>query len=755
MRLISRSGAQLQDLRPSAGQRRRRPISIGRRLVLLVLVTAVPLIAFFAAVLLWHSRNEQVLLRQQGVRAAEVAVQSVDHELATTIAALQVLTNSLALAKEDYARFYEKAKSAGGILRDSVIVVYDREGHRIMSTAFPYGKTLPRREDMSPLSPPFTTRRPHVSPLFKSDFDGHGAIAVIVPVIVEDSVRNVVVAGIRPSRLSELLMAGLPPDWTATVLDQNGLVIGATEGAPELVGSRANPELWSRMHRKIGSAGILDGLTEEGEAVMVTFGRSQLSGWSVVVDIPPAAVSGDLHQSLRLIAAVASAVLGFALLLAWWAGRRIARPVTDLQDMAMAMERGELVRSTTTGVEQFDRLSGALEHAAGAIHERETKLSASLQALRLAHDELREGQAKKDRFIATLAHELRNPLAPVRTGVQILSQSPSAEVASRTLTMMERQLSHMVRMIEDLLDVSRIAGDRLSLRREHAVLQKLIAQAVEGVEPQVRAGGQELVLELPEEPVLAYVDPTRVSQVITNLLQNATKFSAAGDSIRLSMSVEAGVADIRIADSGIGLAPESLDRIFELFYQVPGAHEPMSSGLGIGLSLSRRLVELHGGELTAHSEGVGRGATFVVRLPCSGGAEVPGPVEPSRRELPWRLRRVMVVDDNHVAADAIGELLRMRGHTVHVAYDGPSALAIAGEHELDVVLLDIGMPGMDGYEVCRALRGMDQLAGTTIVALTGWGADSDRQKALEAGFDGHLTKPAGWADIEQVLYGTR
>ena len=723
--------------------------------MLLVLVTAVPLIAFFVAVLLWHSRTEQVLLRQQGLRAAAVAVQSVDHEIATTIAALQVLTNSLALGRQDYARFYEKAKSAGGILRDSVIVVYDRDGHRMMSTAVPYGQTLPRREDMSPLSPPFGTRLPHVTPLFKSDFDGHGAVAVVVPVIVEDSVRNVVVAGIRPARLSELLMAGLPPDWLAMVLDQNGLIVGATHGVAGAVGSHANPELWSKMHRKIGETGTVDGLTEEGEPVLLTFSRSRLSGWSVVIDIPPAAVRGDLHRSLGFIAMAATPVLVFALLLAWWAGRRIARPVTDLEGMAVAMERGEQVRPISTGVEQFDRLSDAMEHAAGAISEREWKLSTSLQALRRAHDELREEQAKKDRFIATLAHELRNPLAPVRTGVQILSESPSADVASSTLAMMTRQLGHMVRMIEDLLDVSRITGDRLSLRREPVQLQTLIAQAVEGSEPHARARGQKLVLELPEEPVLADVDPTRMSQVITNLLQNAEKFSAAGDSIRVSMSVEAGVADIRIADSGIGLAPESLDRIFELFYQVRGTHEQMPSGLGIGLSLSRRLVELHGGKLTAHSEGVGRGATFVVRIPCSAGAEAPDLVEPHRLELPWRLRRVMVVDDNQVAADSMGTLLRMRGHTVHVAYDGPSALAIAREHELDVVLLDIGMPGMDGYEVCRALRGMEHLAATAIVALTGWGAERDRQQTHEGGFDGHLTKPAGWADIELVLYGTR
>ncbi len=261
------------------------------------------------------------------------------------------------------------------------------------------------------------------------------------------------------------------------------------------------------------------------------------------------------------------------------------------------------------------------------------------------------------------------------------------------------------------------------------------------------------MLELPEKPVHACIDPTRLSQVITNLVQNAAKFSAAGDSIRVSMSVEAGVADIRVSDSGIGLAPENLDRIFELFYQVRGAHEPMPSGLGIGLSLSRRLVELHGGELTAHSEGVGRGATFVVRIPCSAGAEAP--VDPGRREHPSSLRRVMVVDDNRVAADAVATLLGMHSHTVHVAYDGPGALALAREHEIDVVLLDIGMPGMDGYEVCRALRGMEHTAHATIVALTGWGSERDRQQALEAGFDGHLTKPAAWADIEPVLCGTK
>jgi CheY-like chemotaxis protein len=262
------------------------------------------------------------------------------------------------------------------------------------------------------------------------------------------------------------------------------------------------------------------------------------------------------------------------------------------------------------------------------------------------------------------------------------------------------------------------------------------------------------VLELPEEPVPAYVDPARLSQVMTNLLQNAAKFSSAGDSIRVRMTVEAGVADILVADSGIGLAPESLDRIFDLFYQVPGADGPMTSGLGIGLSLSRRLVEMHGGELTAHSEGLGHGATFVIRIPCSDGAEAPAPVGPRLRELPWRLRRVMVVDDNRVAADAIATLLRMRGHAVHVAYDGPGALAVASEHELDVVLLDIGMPDMGGYQVCRALRGMEHMAPATIVALTGWGSERDLQLALEAGFDGHLTKPAAWADIEAVLYDT-
>lgn len=725
--------------------------------MLLVLVTAVPLVAFFVAVLLWHSRDEQALVRQQALRAAAVAAQSIDHELATTIAGLQVLTDSLALVNQDYARFYEKAKSAGGILRDSVIVVYDREGHRILSTAFPYGQALPRRQDMSPLSPPFGTRLPHVTPLFKSDFDGHSAVAVVVPVIVGDSVRNVVVAGIRTARLSELLKAGLPPDWIAMALDQNGLVVGATKGPAELVGSHANPELWAEMYRRAGSAGSVEGLKEGGEPVVLAFRHSQISGWSVVIDIPPAAVRGDLYRQLRLVAEAAGPVLVIALLLAWWAGRQIARPVTDLEGIAMAMERGEQVRSVATGVEQFDHLSVTMENAARAIREREAKLSESLQALRLAHDELQEEEAKKDRFIATLAHELRNPLAPVRTGVQILSELPPPDVASRTLAMMERELGHMTRMIEDLLEVSRINADRLSLSREHVELQTVIAEALEGCEPQVMAGGQKLVLELPDKPVYAYLDPMRMNQVITNLVQNAVKFSAAGDSIRVSLSVEAGVADIRIADSGIGLAPESLDRIFELFYQVRGAHGPMPSGLGIGLSLSRRLVELHGGELTAHSEKLGRGATFVIRIPCSAaaGAEAPAPVGPRLRELPWRLRRVMVVDDNRVAADAIATLLRMRGHTVHVAYDGPGALAVASEHELDVVLLDIGMPDMGGYEVCRALRGMAHMAPATIVALSGWGSERDLQQALEAGFDGHLTKPAAWDDIESVLYDTR
>ena len=715
-----------------------RPMGLRARLALLVLVTAIPLIVFAIGLVLWHSRTEQDQLRQQSARTATAAMQSIDRELIGAITGLQVLAASPSIAAGDFRSFHAQAKTAVGIAGNSVIILYDAQGTRVVSTAASYGEVLPRRTDMSAMAVPFSTGKPYVSPLFMSYSVKQPTVGIIVPVFVDGRVRYVLGAGLLSSRLSDLVVnSGLPVEWVAAVLDQEGTMFARTRAADRFVGTKALPEVWRRIQAHAGAAGYVEGDTKDGQPALLAFARSGQSGWNTVVAIPTETLTGQLHRSLSLVATAATAVLLLAATLIWWGLKQITRPLERLERMARSLEDGQDAATGPTGVEQFDRLADTLAQAGRVIRER--------------HQELRNEHEQKDRFIATLAHELRNPLAPLRTGLHILSRQPAPAIADRTIATMQRQLSHMVRLIDDLLDVSRVARGTLVLRREQADLKTIIGDAVASAEPHITAGGQHLVLDLPPGPVPANVDAARTCQILVNLVQNASKFTPSGGLIRIRLETTPEAHAISVADSGCGIAQEELGRIFDLFYQIRDDASASTPGLGIGLSLSQRLAHLHGGELRAHSEGRGHGATFTLRLPRRPEPLPEGviPLHGGAGQLP--ALRIMVVDDNADAAETLAAALRLEGHTVYVAHDGASALTLAGQVTADVVLLDIGMPGMDGYEVCRRLRAMASYRSARIAAVTGWGTARDRQRTAEAGFDVHLTKPAEWPQIEEAL----
>lgn len=369
----------------------------------------------------------------------------------------------------------------------------------------------------------------------------------------------------------------------------------------------------------------------------------------------------------------------------------------------------------------------------------------NITARRLAEEALREADRRKDEFLATLAHELRNPLAPIRNSLQILKQPGIDEAAAnKSREMMERQVHHLVRLVDDLLDVSRVMRGKIELRKEQVDLASVIARGVETAEPLIDAQEHELIVALPTETLLLEADPVRLAQVVGNLLTNAAKYTEAGGRIWLTARRDGDDAFVSVRDTGIGIAPNMLPRIFELFVQVDHAATRSQGGLGIGLTLVRNLVEMHHGTVEARSDGLGKGSEFVVRLPLS----VPVLSQLAEHgngarahDKPASSRRLMVVDDNKDAADSLALLLRLQGHKVLVAHDGPAALALAKDYRPEMMLLDIGMPGMDGYEVARRLRCEPKLAGLVLVALTGWGAQEDRRNSAEAGFDHHLVKP--------------
>ena len=368
--------------------------------------------------------------------------------------------------------------------------------------------------------------------------------------------------------------------------------------------------------------------------------------------------------------------------------------------------------------------------------------------LRKVAIDLSEADRRKNEFLAMLAHELRNPLAPIRHAIQALRLAERDRTSGHAATeMLERQVRQMVRLVDDLLDMSRINSGKIELRKDLIELAPIIDQAVEATRALHKSMNHELTVTLPPNPIYLDADPARLTQVVGNLLNNACKFTDSGGHVWLTVEQDGAQAVIRVRDNGIGIAADQLPRLFEMFMQLDTSQERSREGLGIGLTLVKTLVEMQGGTVEAHSEGLGRGSEFVIRLPTV--AEMPRalPRQTTAEPLPAVRRRILVVDDNEDAAEWLATVLRLNGHETHVAHDGLEAVRSAERIRPDAVLLDIGLPRLDGYEACRRIRAQSWGQDLLLVALTGWGQDEDRQKSRDAGFDAHLVKPVD----DQVL----
>ncbi len=362
---------------------------------------------------------------------------------------------------------------------------------------------------------------------------------------------------------------------------------------------------------------------------------------------------------------------------------------------------------------------------------------------------LREADRRKDVFLASLAHELRNPLAPIRTGIAILRMTSTEPRSQTVLVMMERQLQHMARLLDDLLDVSRISRGKISLHRERIDLRHVVDAAVEANRPLIDQMGHVLSVSAPSEPAFFNADPVRFTQILSNLLNNAAKYTPPGGRIALRADHRGDEVEVSVADNGIGIPGESLESIFEMFTQIESQSSSAQGGLGIGLSLAKGLVALHGGTIQAHSEGLGRGSQFRVCVPTRLTLDAAPATPVSTGLAPQRLK-ILVADDNGDAAESLSMLLELKGHEVRIAYDGQSALRLAEDFGPHMVLLDLGMPKMNGYEACRRIREHSWGAQMTLIAVTGWGQEDDRRKSTAAGFDGHLVKPVDPESLEEV-----
>ncbi|HEX7526165.1 MAG TPA: ATP-binding protein, partial [Gaiellaceae bacterium] len=403
-----------------------------------------------------------------------------------------------------------------------------------------------------------------------------------------------------------------------------------------------------------------------------------------------------------------------------------------------------------------DELETRVAERTDALETMNEAMAAEVAERRAAERALREADRRKDAFFATLAHELRNPLAPLTSATEILSRTGETREEGarreRALRVIERQVAKMVRLIDDLLDLSRVTHGKLELRRERVSLAAVIESALETAGPLLRGRRQAFELIVPETPVLLHVDPMRLAQVLSNLLSNAAKYTEPGGRIRLEAVRDGEDVVVSVIASGIGIRAAHLAHVFTMFGQGHRAHEPVYGGLGIGLALAKSLAELHGGSLTAASEGEGKGSVFTLRLACAAtDSSAPLPATQAPPSVTPPPRRILVVDDNVEAALTLAELLALEGHETHVAHDGPSAVDAARSLSPDVAILDIGLPGFDGLEVARRLRAEPELRGLLLVALSGWVQPDDRARSREAGFDHHLAKPVQLKSLELVL----
>jgi signal transduction histidine kinase/CheY-like chemotaxis protein len=487
---------------------------------------------------------------------------------------------------------------------------------------------------------------------------------------------------------------------------------------------------------------VVRNITEKGERIGSVFVKGRYD------------IRSRLQNYIAILALVMLSSLLVAIALSIWVRRTFTGPIVELASVARGViERRDFSQRVRKSTE--DELGLLVEGFNAMLSEvggRSQALEHEVAERTVAENALREEHRRKDEFIAVLSHELRNPLSPIRNAVSYLQAIPLADPkVAWARDIIDRQSAQLVRLIEDLMDVSRISQNRLELRLELVSLTQAVDMAVESTHEMFAANKQLFELSLPREPVYLRADAARLGQVLGNLLNNAAKYTEAGGRISLEARVEDGQAVVTVSDSGIGIPREELSGVFEMFSQVQLNRSRSRGGLGIGLALVRALVEMHRGSVEAHSDGPGMGTRFVVRLPLAGSLQRAAVAESGRIEETNGMLDVLVADDVADSVDTMAALLRGAGHRVRVATDGPQALNAALECRPDVAILDIGMPGMNGYEVAAAIRRESWGGNVVLVALTGWGQKDDVRRATEAGFDYHMTKPADPTRLHEVL----
>ena len=720
-------------------------LPLRRYLFLLVVAGVLPLaiLSGVGLLVLYESQRDEIRRRaQEIVRAQAIAVEA---ELQRSIAALQVMASTPRLQAGDLREFREIAALALETQPHWLGVrLATPSGDRVLDTGVPEGRSMAPVMERESFDEVLRTLKPVVGDL--APRDGVLSFALRVPVISQGKVRYVLSAVISPRAVLRIVeRQDLPADWVSSVFDGHGMRVARSRLHEEYLGQPGSPTLVELMK---GGAREGVGTTHalEGEPIVSAFTRME-GGWAVAIGLPLSLASAAGTGTLALYAGAVLLSIVLGLLAAWWLARRANLSMAQLRGAALALGRGERPEVASSHIGEVQDVAEAIVTAARDRAAIEAEREELLQREQGARAEAENASRAKDEFLAMLAHELRNPLAAISNASELLD-SPRAtpEVGGRAREVIRRQTRHLAKLTDDLLDAARALLGKIPLERRPIDLAVVASRSLRTLEGTGRLGSHKVSQDLGEAWVDA--DAVRMEQVACNLLENAVKYTPRGGSIQVRTHAVGDEAILVVSDSGTGIAPDLLPRVFELFVQGERGLDRSQGGLGIGLTLVKRLVELHGGRVEARSEGGDRGSEFTVRLPR---VDKPAQVMPREVGHP-AARTILVIEDNDDARETLVTLLETLGHRVEPARDGVQGLDMALAMAPDIAFVDIGLPGFDGYELARRLRaaGDDK---TYLVALTGYGNAQDRDRVLDAGFDAHLTKPAQLSDLEPLIAG--
>ncbi|HEY4081360.1 MAG TPA: ATP-binding protein [Burkholderiaceae bacterium] len=734
---------------------------IRSQLLLVAAVVFIPgFIASVIAVEKVRDGEREAALRGLGETVRATAL-LVDGQVQRSLGALTALAQSDYLRTGDFAAFYTQAQASNQPPNVWTLLL-DENGRQILNTAVPFGTpppSPPSAETRERVAHALSSPKLYVSDLIVGPVTGKVITTMYLATKDWSGKRYVVAQAFALDHWKDsVLLPSNRPAWLVGVLDRKGRFIARNHGSEERVGQPARPELVAAA--AADQSGLIRHATLEGMESYDAFTHSALTGWTVAVAAPVSSIEASATQAVTLLAAGGALALIAAILAALYWGRTFIEVIALASRAARRVGQGEEPKLKPTSIHEVNTLYDALADAGHLLAaEKNARAIAETQRTLLLEQEtaLREAaqrqNAAKDQFLALLGHELRNPLAAISGATAVLRRGRVvSEGGERFLQIIERQNHHLRHIVDDLLEVSRMLSGKLMLELTALDLAACVRSCVEAIQGTERAHLHQLVVEA-AQPVWVRGDAVRIEQIVNNLVSNALKFSNPGTPIRIGVKAVGEQAVLEVRDEGLGISPELMPRIFDPFVQGPAQPGKLATGLGVGLSLVKQLVELHGGTVNVRSQGADTGSSFTITLPrimpAATLARVPS-------QAPENRRHILFVEDNEDAMASMSEVLRMMGHEVVPARNAAEALAQAeataqADAGFDVVLMDIGLPDKTGYELAGALRKLPATAHARMVALTGYGQASDKERALSAGFDMHLSKPADPDQLARII----